>query len=104
MRIKTHMSYDPKILLNRYLHLNRLNSSINYVPSIADPFDIQPPSLYQKNRNRLASESMINKIPDVPKTSAMGTELLEDLRIRQEEFLKRIRKHPSKTGDPMFMI
>jgi hypothetical protein len=24
----------------------------------------------------------------------MGTELLDDLRIRQEEFLKRIRKHP----------
>jgi|SRR4249920_48583 len=103
MRIKTHMSYDPKILLNRYLHLNRLNSSINYVPSIVDPFNIHPPSLYQKNRNRLASGSMINKIQDVP-TSAMGTELLEDLRIRQEEFLKRIRKHPSKTDDPMFMV
>jgi len=44
---------------------------------------------------------MINKIPDVPKTSAMGTELLEDLRIRQEEFLKRIRKHPYKTGEPI---
>jgi len=104
MRIKTHMSYDPKILLNRYLHLKRLNSSINYVPSIADPFDIHPPSLYQKNKNRFASGSMVNKIPDVPKTSVMGTELLEDLRIRQEEFLKRIRKHPSKTDDPMFMI
>jgi hypothetical protein len=52
----------------------------------------------------LATGSMINKIPDVPKTSAMGTELLEDLRIRQEEFLKRIRNHPSKTDDPMFMI
>ena len=104
MRIKTHMSYDPKILLNRYLHLNRLNSSINFVPSIVDPFDIHPPSLYQKNRNRLTSGSMINKIPDVPKNSAMGTELLEDLRVRQEEFLKRIRKHPSKTDEPMFTV
>jgi hypothetical protein len=47
---------------------------------------------------------MINKIPDVPKTSAMGTELLEDLRIRQEEFLKRIRKHPSENDDPMFTV
>ena len=101
MRIKRHMSYDPKILLNRYLHLDRLNSSINYVPSIVD---IHPPSLYQKNRNRLATGSMINKILDVPKTSAMGTELLEDLRISQEEFLKRIRNHPSKTDEPMFMI
>ena len=104
MIIKTHMSYDPKILLNRYLHLNRLNSSINYLPSIVDPFNIHPPTLYQKNRNRLASESMINKIPAVPKTSAMGTELLEDLRTRQEEFLKRIRNHPSKTDDPTFII
>jgi hypothetical protein len=97
------MSYDPKILLNRYLNLNRLNSSINFLPSIVDPFDIHPP-LFQKNRNRLTQGSMINKIQDVPKTSAMGTELLEDLRIRQEEFLKRIRKHPSKTDDPTFMV
>ena len=98
------MSYDPKILLNRYLNLNRLNSSINFLPSIADPFDIPPPSIYQKNRNRLTPGSMINKIQDVPKTSAMGTELLEDLRIHQEEFLKRLRNHPSKTDEPMFMI
>lgn len=53
-----------------------------------------PPSLMQKNRNRLASGGIINKIPDLPGTSSMGTELLDDLRIRQEEFLKRIRKHP----------
>ena len=98
------MSYDPKILLNRYLNLNRLNSSINFLPSIVDPFDIHPHSIYQKNRNRLTPGSMINNIQDVPKTSAMGTELLEDLRIRQEEFLKSIRKHPSKTDDPMFMV
>ena len=98
------MSYDPKILLNRYLNLNRLNSSINFLPSIVDPFDIHSSSIYQKNRNRLTSGSMINKIQDVPKTSTMGTELLEDLRICQEEFLKRIRKYPSKTDDPMFMV
>ena len=53
-----------------------------------------PPSLIQKNRNRLASGSIVNKIPDLPSTSSMGTELLDDLRIRQEEFLKKIRKHP----------
>lgn len=53
-----------------------------------------PPSLMQKNRNRLASGGIINKIQDLPSTSSMGTELLDDLRIRQEEFLKRIRKHP----------
>jgi hypothetical protein len=53
-----------------------------------------PPSLMQKNRNRLTSGGIINKIPDLPNTSSMGTELLDDLRIRQEEFLKRVRKHP----------
>jgi hypothetical protein len=98
------MSYDPKNLLNRFLHLNRLSSSINYLPSIIDPLDIYHPSLYRKNRIGLTSGSMINKIPDVPNTSAMGTELLEDLRIRQEEFLKRIRKHTSKPDDAQFMV
>ena len=99
------MSYDPRNLLSRFLHLNRLNSSINYVPSIIDPFEIYPPSLYRRNRNRLTSGGMINKIPDGPNTSSMGTELLDDLRIRQEEFLKRIRKHPSKPDDDVqFMI
>jgi hypothetical protein len=56
-----------------------------------------PPSLIQKNRNTLASRGIVNKIPDLPGTSSMGTELLDDLRIRQEEFLKRIRKHPENT-------
>ena len=93
------MSYDPRNVLSRFLHLNRLNSSINYVPSIIDPFEIYPPSLYRRNRNRLTSGGMINKIPDGPNTSSMGTALLDDLRIRQEEFLKRIRKHPSKPDD-----
>ena len=96
MRIKRHMSYDPKILLNRYLHLNRLNSSINHLPTVIEPFQMYPPSLTQKNRNRLDSGGILNKIPDLPITS-MGTELLDDLRIRQEEFLKRIRKHPENT-------
>jgi hypothetical protein len=42
----------------------------------------------------MAPRDIINKIPDLPNTSAMGTELLNDLVTRQEEFLKRIRKHP----------
>jgi hypothetical protein len=98
------MSYDPRNLLARFLHLNRLDSSMNYVPSIIDPFDIYPPSLYRRNRNRLTPEDMINKIPYGQNTSSMGTELLDDLRIRQEEFLKRIRKHSSKPDDAQFMI
>jgi hypothetical protein len=34
----------------------------------------------------------------------MGTELLDDLRARQEAFLKKIRKHPDKLNndDPSF--
>ncbi|HEY6950552.1 MAG TPA: hypothetical protein VI146_08065 [Nitrososphaeraceae archaeon] len=47
---------------------------------------------------------MINKIQDVPDTSAMGTELLKDLVIHQQEFLKRIRKHPSNPDDEKFMM
>jgi hypothetical protein len=87
------MSYDSRNIITRFLQLNRLNSSIDHLPTIIDPFQMYPPSLIQKNRNRLASGDIINKIPDLPSTS-MGTELLDDLRIRQEEFLKRIRKHP----------
>lgn len=64
------------------------------MPTVIEPFQMYPPSLIQKNRNRLASGGIVNKIPDLPSTSSMGTELLDDLRIRQEEFLKRIRKHP----------
>jgi hypothetical protein len=103
-RIKTHMSYDPRNLLNRFLHLNRLNSSINYVPSTIHPFDIYPSSLYRKNRNRLPSGEIINKIQDVPNTSAMGTEILDDLLLRQQEFLKRIRKYPSSSDDAQFIL
>ena len=63
------------------------------MPTVIEPFQMYRPSLTQKNRNRLDSGGILNKIPDLPITS-MGTELLDDLRIRQEEFLKRIRKHP----------
>jgi hypothetical protein len=88
------MSYDSRNLVNRFLRLNRLNSSMNYLPPIIAPYQILPPSLIQKNRNELAPSDIINKIQDLPGTSAMGTELLNDLITRQEEFLKRIRKHP----------
>lgn len=97
------MSYDPKNLLSRFLRLNRLNSSINYGPDLR-PFDIYPSSLSRSNRNRFPLENMINKIQDVPDTSAMGTELLKDLVIHQEEFLKRIKKHPSSPDDQNFMM
>ena len=98
------MSYDPKNLLSKFLRLNRLNSSINYGPAVTRPFDIYPPILSRSNRNRFPLENMINKIQDVPDTSAMGTELLKDLVIHQEEFLKRIRKHPSNPDDENFMM
>ena len=98
------MSYDPKNLLNRFLRLNRLNSSINYSPAVIHPFDIYPPRLYRSDRNRLPLENMIDKIQDVPNTSAMGTELLKDLLVRQEEFLKRIRNRPSNPDDEKFMM
>ncbi len=93
IELRLNMSYDSRNIINRFLQLNRLNSSINHLPTIIDPFQMYPPSLNQKNRNRLASREIINKIPDLPNTS-MGTELLDDLQIRQEEFLKRIRNHP----------
>ena len=85
------------------MRLNKLNSSINYGPTVI-PFDIYPPSLSRNNRIRFPLENMINKIQDVPDTSAMGTELLKDLVIHQEEFLKRIRKHPSNPDDKNFMM
>jgi hypothetical protein len=97
--IKICMSYDTRNLLNKFLNLKRLNSSIDNMPSIVDPFDLYPPSPYRNNRNKLTSGSMINKISDLPNTSDMATELLDDLRIRQEELFKRIRRHPSKLDD-----
>ena len=93
------MSYDTRNLLNRFLNLKRLNSSIDYMPSIVDPFDLFPPNPYRKNRNKLTSGYMINKISDLPNTSDMATELMDDLRMRQEELFKRIRRHPSKLDD-----
>jgi hypothetical protein len=93
-RISESMSYDSRNLVNRFLRLNRLNSSMNYLPPIIAPYQILPPNLIQKNRNELAPRDIINKIQDLPGTSAMGTELLNDLITRQEEFLKRIRRHP----------
>lgn len=91
------MLYDPRNLMNRFLNINRLNSSVNYLPSLIDPFDkFYPLNSFGKDRNRLTSGSMINKIPDLPYTSDMATELMNDLRMRQEELLKRVRKYPSK--------
>ena len=94
IKISVSMSYDSRDLVNRFLRLNRLNSSMNFLPPIIAPYQILPSSLIQKNRNDLPPRDSINKIQDLPETSAMGTELLNDLITRQEEFLKRIRKHP----------
>jgi hypothetical protein len=94
LKISVSMSYDSRNLVNRFLRLNRLDSSMNNLPPIIAPYQILPPNLIQKNRNELAPRDIINKIQDFPGTSAMGTELLNDLITRQEEFLKRIRKHP----------
>lgn len=100
IEISVSMSYDSRNLVNRFLRLNRLNSSMNYLPPIIAPYQILPPSLIQKNRNGLAPRETISKIQDLPGTSAMGTELLTDLITRQEEFLKRIRKHPQNLEMP----
>jgi hypothetical protein len=94
IELRVSMSYDSRNIINRFLQLNRLNSSINHLPTVIEPFQMYPPSLIQKNRNRLASGGIVNKIPDLPSPSSMGTELLDDLGIRQEEFLKKIRKYP----------
>src|SRR5688500_1271298 len=94
IEISVNMSYDSRNLVSRFLRLNMLNSSMNYLPPTVAPYQILPPSPIQKNRNGLAPRDIINKIQDLPGTSAMGTELLNDLITRQEEFLKRIRKHP----------
>ena len=92
--INVNMSFDSRNLINRFLQLNRLESSTNHLPHFVDPYQLQPPSIIQRNRNRLTPGDIINKIPDLPITSNMGTELLNDLITRQGEFLKRIRKHP----------
>ena len=97
IELRVNMSYDSRNIINRFLQLNRLNTSINHLPTVIEPFQMYPPNLIQKNRYRLASGGILNKIPDLPSTSTMGTELLDDLRNRQEEFLKRIRKYPQNT-------
>ena len=68
------------------------------------PFDIYPFGIHPKNRNRMPSGVMNNKIEDVPRTSPMATELLDDLLFRQQQFLKRIRKWPSTTDESQFTI
>ena len=97
IELRVNMSYDSRNIINRFLQLNRLNTSINHLPIVIEPFQMYPPNLIQKNRYRLASGGILNKIPDLPSTSTMGTELLDDLRNRQEEFLKRISKYPQNT-------
>ena len=52
----------------------------------------------------MPSGVMNNKIDDVPRTSAMATELLDDLLFRQQQFLKRIRKWPSTTDESEFTM
>ena len=98
------MSYDPRNLIDRFLRLNKLNMPVNYLPSVTYPFGINPPTLFRKDKSKLTSGSVADNLQDLPNTSHMGTELLDDLRARQEAFLKRIRKHPDKLNndDPSF--
>jgi hypothetical protein len=98
------MSYDPRNLIDRFLRLNKLNMPVNYLPSVTYPFGINPPTLFRKDKSKLTSGSVTDNLQDLPNTSQMGTELLDDLRARQEAFLKRIRKHPDKLNkdDPSF--
>ena len=93
------MSYDPRNLIDRFLRLNKLNMPVNYLPSVAYPFGINPPTLFRKDKSKLTSGSVTDNLQDLPNTSQMGTELLDDLRARQEAFLKRIRKHPDKLNN-----
>lgn len=97
------MSYDPQNMVSRFLRLGRLNSPVNNTPSMIDPFGVYPPGFAPKNMGRL-TPNKINKIQDLPINSSMGTELLDDLGSRQEEFLKRIRKHPAKPDDGKFTL
>jgi hypothetical protein len=71
----------------------------NYLPSVTYPFGINPPTLFRKDKSKVASGSVTDNLQDIPKTSHMGTELLDDLLARQEAFLKRIRKHPDKLNN-----
>ena len=93
------MSYDPRNLIDRFLRLNKLNMPVNNLPSVAYPFGINPPTLFPKDKSKLTSGSVTDNLQDLPNTSHMGTELLDDLLARQVAFLKRIRKHPDKPND-----
>jgi len=90
------MSYDPRSLIDRFLRLNKLNMPGNYLPSPIYPLGINPPTLLPKDKSKLTIGSVTDNLQDLPNTSHMGTELLDDLRARQEAFLKRIRKLPGK--------
>lgn len=90
------MSYDPRNLIDRFLRLNKLNISVNYLPSVTYPSGINPPTLFRKDKSKETSGSVTDNLQDIPNTSHMGTELLDDLLAREEAFLKRIRKHPDK--------
>ena len=90
------MSYDPRSLIDRFLRLNKLNMPCNYLPSPIYPFGINPPTLLPKDKSKLTLGNVTDNLQDLPNTSHMGTELLDDLRARQEAFLKKIRKLPGK--------
>ena len=98
------MSYDPRNLIDRFLRLNKLNMPVNNLPSVPYPFGINPPTLFRKDKSNLTSGSVTDDLQDLPNNSHMGTDLLDDLRARQEAFLKKIRKHPDKLNndDPSF--
>lgn len=90
------MSYDSRNLIDRFLRLNKLNMPVNYLPSVTYPSGINPPTLFRKDKSKVPLGSLTDNLQDLPNTSHMGTELLDDLSARQEAFLKRIRKHPDK--------
>jgi hypothetical protein len=60
---------------------------------------VNAPTLLPKDKSKLKIESVTDNLQDLPNTSHMGTELLDDLRTRQETFLKRIRKLPGKLNN-----
>jgi len=72
---------------------------VNNLPSVAYPFGINPPTLFRKDKSKVTLGSVTDNLQDIPNTSHMGTELLDDLLARQEAFLKRIRKHPDKPNN-----
>jgi hypothetical protein len=68
----------------------------NSLPSPIYPLGINPPALLPKDKSKLTLRNATDKLQDLPNSSHMGTELLDDLRARQEAFLKKIRKLPGK--------